>query len=829
MESNAQTVVIGAGIVGCSTAYHLAELGVTDVLVLEQGPLFATGGSSSHAPGLVFQTNPAQLLSQLAAYTVERLTSDEIDGKPCFHQVGGIEVATTPERWDDLKRKLGLAKAWHIEADLIGPGEVHALIPEVDPARIHGGLYTPTDGIAKPVRAAEAMARAAQARGVRFLANTRVTGFDISDGRVRAVQTTRGPVEVERVLCCAGIWGPAVGALAGVSVPAQPLAHQYAVTTPLPGLTGTAVAGAEVDRPILRHQDRSMYFRQIHDRYGVGSYQHRTIPVRAEQIAVSTAGSGTEAPSEGGAWKGMPSVHPFTAEDFAGPWRDATRLLPELGHTQISEGMNGLFLFTSDGMPVLGPSLEVDNFWLAEAVWITHGGGVGRAVAEWMVDGVPSMDLRAADVRRFESFAHSPSYVGQRGAQSFREVYDIIHPQQPPEQARPLRTSPFYLRQRELGGVFLEANGWERPHWFEVNSYLLQGREIAEPGPWAGRYFSPIIGAEHQVTRERGGLYDMTSLARAEVTGRGALDLLQRLTTNQLDRPPGYVTYTLMLEHTGGIRADITVARLSGDTFQVGLNGRRDIAWLSHHADETTSVRDITGGTCCIGLWGPRARDVLAPLASTDISNEAFRFFRAKQFFVAEIPVTALRLSYVGELGWEIYTSAEFGLRLWDLLSSAAAEHGVVPAGRGAFNGMRIEKGYRAWGTDMWSLHDPDEAGLGFAVKPDKGDFIGRDALLRRRERPVRRRLRCLTVDDGTVLLGSESVSAADDPDRGVVGFTTSTGYGHSVGASLAYAWLPAELAAEGTRLEVSYFDRRHPATVVADPLLDPEMTRMRR
>ncbi|SFB28744.1 dimethylglycine oxidase [Amycolatopsis marina] len=826
MDSSAQTVVIGAGIVGCSTAYHLAELGITDVLVLEQGPLFATGGSSSHAPGLVFQINPAQLLSQLAAYTVERFTTDQVDGKPCFHQVGGIEVATTPQRWQDLKRKLGLAQAWGIDADLIGPADVHARIPQIDPGRIHGGLYTPTDGIAKPVRAAEAMARAAQARGVRFQADTRVTGFELDHGRVRAVLTTRGPVAVERVLCCAGIWGPAVAALAGVSVPAQPLAHQYAVTTALPGLKDPAMAEAEVTQPILRHQDRSMYFRQIHDRYGIGSYQHRVMPVRAERIAVSTPGTGTEAPSEGGAWKGMPSVLPFTAEDFAEPWHDAVRLLPHLGDTQISEGMNGLFLFTADGMPLLGPSREVDNFWLAEAVWITHGGGVGRAVAEWMAEGVPSMDLRSADVRRFEDFAHSPSYVSTRGAQSFREVYDIIHPQQPPEQPRPLRTSPFYPRQRELGGVFLEANGWERPHWYKTNSALTEGRTIAEPGPWAGRYHSPVVAAEHLATRERGGLFDMTSLARAEVSGTGALNLLQRLTTNQLDRPPGYVTYTLMLEPTGGIRADITVARLSRDTFQVGLNGRRDIAWLRAHADETTFVRDITGGTCCIGLWGPRARDVLGPLASADVSNEEFRFFRAKKFFVAEVPVTALRLSYVGELGWEIYTGAEFGLRLWDLLSTAAAEQGVIPAGRGAFNGMRIEKGYRAWGTDMWSLHDPDEAGVGFAVKPDKGAFIGRDALLRRREQPVRRRLRCLTIDDGTVLLGSEAVFAPTHP--GVVGFTTSAAYGHSVGASLAYAWLPADLATEGTRLEVSYFDQRHPATVVADPVLDPDMTRMR-
>ncbi|MDA3646804.1 FAD-dependent oxidoreductase [Saccharopolyspora indica] len=820
MDSSAQVLLIGAGIVGCSTAHHLARLGVTDVLVVEQGPLFATGGSSSHAPGLVFQTNPSESMSRLATRTVETYAGLELDGLPCYHQVGGIEVAATPERWDDLKRKLGLATAWGIRGELLDPRQVQELIPQLDPTRIHGGLHVPTDGIAKPVRAAEAMAREAMRRGVRFAADTEVTGFDVRGGEVRTVRTTRGDVAVQTVLCCAGIWGPKIGGLAGVSIPVQPLAHQYAVTGPVPGLAG---ARGEVEQPILRHQDRSMYFRQIHDRCGIGSYRHRAIPVDGNDI-LPTSTDGAEAPSEGGGWKGMASVQPFTAEDFAGPWDEARALLPALRRTEIAEGMNGLFLFTADGMPVLGPSNEIGNFWVAEAVWITHAGGVGEMMAQWLTGRVPEIDLRQADLRRFEDFAHSPSYVAERGAQSFREVYDIIHPQQPPEHPRPLRTSPFHDRQRELGAVFLEANGWERPHWYESNKSLVDGRDIVQPGPWAGRYWSPIVGAEHQATRERVAMYDMTSLARAEVTGRGALDLLQRLTTNQLDRPPGYVTYTLLLEPTAGIRADITVARLGRDTFQVGCNGPRDIAWLRGHADETAQVRDITGGTCCIGLWGPRARDVLAALADRDVSNQAFRFFRAKRLRVREVPVVALRLSYVGELGWELYTSAEFGRRLWDLLAEAGAEHGVFPGGRGAFNGLRLEKGYRAWGADVWSSHDPDEAGLGFAVKTDKGDFIGRDALLRRRESPPRRRLCCLTIDDGTVLTGSEPVFAGGAP----VGFTTSAGYGYSTGASLAYAWLPAELSRPGTSVQVSYFDQRHPATVAADPVFDPEMTRMR-
>ncbi len=827
MDASAQVLVIGAGIVGTSTAYQLALRGCTDVLVVDQGPLPATGGSSSHAPGLVFQTNASQTMTQLAASTVEQLRSDELAGEvgaPCFYPVGGIEVATTKARWDDLHRKHGLATAWGVAAQLLTPAEVTARIPQLDAGRIHGGLHVASDGIAKPVRAVEAMARRARRLGVRFHGYTEVTGLDVVGGRVRSVRTSRGVIAVDTVLCCAGIWGPRLGRLAGVSIPVQPLAHQYVVTTPVPGFADPA---GEVAEPILRHQDRSMYFRQIHDRYGIGSYQHRPMPVDADDLAATAAqGDGLEAPAAGGGWTGMASVQPFTPDDFKQAWADASDLLPALHHAELAEGMNGLFLFTADGMPVLGPSAEVPNFWTAEAVWITHAPGVGKAMAEWLVDGRPGIDLRAADGRRFERFAHSPAYVSARSQQSFREVYNIIHPQQPPEQPRPLRTSPFYARQRQLGAVFLEANGWERPHWYQANAHLADGRALPAPGQWAGRYVPPVVGAEHQITRERVACYDMTPLPRAEVTGPGALGLLQRLTTGELDRAPGYVSYTLMLDATGRIRSDVTVARLAADRFQVGLNGPRDLAWLREHADDRVAVRDATGGSCCIGLWGPRARDVLAPLASADVSHEALRPFRVAEFTVGEVPVTALRLSYVGELGWELYTSAEFGLRLWDLLMTAGAEHGAIAAGRGAFTGLRIEKGYRAWGTDMWSEHTPDEAGLGFAVKPAKGDFLGRSALLRRRERPPARRLRCLTVEDGTVVLGSEPVFGP--AGGGAVGFVTSAAYGYTVGRSLALAWLPAELADEGTAVEIGYFGRRHRATVIPDPAFDPSMQRMR-
>ena len=813
MEASAKVVVVGAAIVGCAVADHLTRLGWDDVVVLDQGPLPATGGSTSHAPGLVFQTNPSKTMCELAQYTVKRYSELRHDGRSCFLPVGGIEVAATPERWQELKRRHGLAASWCLDSELLSSDQVAEKIPILDPEKIHGGLHVPTDGIAKAVWACEAMADEARSRGARFYGDTPVTGIDCAGGRVRAVETPRGRIETELVVSCGGIWGPLIGRMVGVPTPLFPVEHQLAWTTPVPELAGET---DEARHPILRHQDSCMYFRQRGECYGVGSYQHRPMLVAPDDIPKHG-----EAPI-------MPTVLEFTPEDFEPAWRDARELLPALRNVEIDEAMNAMFSFTPDGMPLLGEAREVAGFWVAEAIWITHAAGAGRAVAEWIVDGEPTIDLRECDLGRFEPHVHSPAYVRRRAATAYDEVYDIIHPLQPMEEPRPLRVSPFYPRQRELGAFFLEANGWERPHWYETNMSLVGGREIPSRDAWAARYWSPTVGTEHLATRERVALYDMTSLKRAEVTGTGALGFLQRLTTNELDRPPGYVTYTLMLDERAGIKSDVTVARLAENRFQVGLNGRRDIDWMARHLppDGSVRVRDITGGTCCIGLWGPRARDVVQPLSDDDFSHEGFGFFRARDVFVREVPVAALRLSYVGELGWELYTSAEYGLRLWDLLWEAGQPHGVIAGGRGAFNALRLEKGYRAWGTDMWSEHDPYEAGLDFTVKLGKGDFVGREALERRRGDGPARRLRCVTLDgDGTVVMGKEPVYANGEP----AGFVTSADYGYSLGCGVAYAWLPAELAAEGTRLDIEYFSERHPATVAPDPLFDPEMTRMRR
>ncbi|MCC5477797.1 GcvT family protein [Streptomyces barringtoniae] len=807
-----RVVIIGAGVVGAALADEISARGWTEVTVVDQGPLPATGGSSSHAPGLVFQTNASKTMTELARYTVEKFCSLDVDGKPCFLQVGGLEVATSPERLAELRRRHGWITAWGIEARLLTPDECVEKHPLVDRDKVLGGLLVPTDGLAKAVLAIEAQIRRATGRGVRFLARHEVLDIRQSEGRVTAVVTDQGEIEADIVVCCAGIWGPKIARMVGMNLPLTPLAHQLAWTGPVPALAGQT---EEAVRPILRHQDADLYYRDRYDGLGIGYYGHRPMPVSADDIL-----SVDEAEE-------MPSVLKFTEEDFEDAWTETQSLLPATKEAKVEEGINGLFSFTTDGCPLLGESPDVKGFWVAEAVWVTHSAGVGRAVAEWLVDGYcSSFDLHECDVNRFEPHQLSPEYVLARDCQNFVEVYDIIHPLQPTGDPRPIRTSPFHARQQQHGAFFLEANGWERPQWYEANASLVEGRDIPTPNDWAARYWSPIVGAEAQVTREKVALYDMTALKRLEVSGPGAADFLEGLVTGKVAKSVGSVTYTLLLDHDGGIRSDITVARLARDRFQVGANGNLDLDWFTRHlpADGTVQVRDITAGTCCIGLWGPLAREVLQPLTDADFSNEGLKYFRAKHAYIGSVPVTAMRLSYVGELGWEIYTTADQGQKLWDTLWAAAEPLGGVIAGRGAFNSLRLEKGYRSFGTDMTYEHDPYEAGVGFAVKLDKGDFIGK-AALERRKTDVRRRLSCLTIDDPrAVVMGKEPVY---DGDR-AVGYVTSAAYGYTIGKGIAYAWLPAELAEPGTTVHIGYFDQRVEAVVAEEPLFDPTMSRLR-
>jgi len=823
VRERAQTVIVGAGIVGTSAAFHLAELGVTDVLVLDQGPLFETGGSSSHAPGLVFQTNGSRAMCRIAQDSVRLYEGLELEGEPCWYGVGGIEVATTPERSEELKRRRGYARAFGIEGtELLSPTEVAGRIPLLDPATILGGYLVPTDGIAKAVRIASALASKASARGVAFEGDVRVTGFDLRDGRVHGVRTDRGDVACERVLICAGIWGPTVGAMAGVPIPLVAVQHQLVWTDPIPELAGET---GEVVHPILRHQDRSMYFRHRGDHYAVGNYRHEPI---------ATAQSDLRPP--GGAMQ--PSLMPFTPDDFDVAEAEAGRMLPALAGrmrpADPARSLNGMFSFTPDAGSIVGESTHARGVWVCEAVWVTHAGGMGQQVAEWIANGEPSYDLAEAEANRFYPFQTTPPYVLARGKQQYREVYDILHPLQQPTHPRRLRLSPWYARQEALGAEFFTGAGWERPQWYRANEALVPP-DAAWAGRtgWAAMNWSPAVGAEHLATRERVALFDITAFAKLDVAGADACAFLERISANRIDRPVGTIVYTAMLTPSGGIRCDLTVTRKADDLFRVvtgGGSGQHDLAWLRaqvRNGDRVT-ITERTGSLFAVGLWGPRARDVLAAVTDEDVSNEAFPYLSARYVNVGEVgPVWAQRISYAGELGWELYGQIAMGDRAWELLWDAGLEHGIVAAGGGAFDSLRLEKGYRLWGQDLDTEHDPFEAGLGFAVRLEKGDFQGRAALERRLAHGTGRRLTCLTLDDPAhVVLGKEPIV---EPDTGrVAGYVTSAGYGYSVGRAIAYGYLPTELAAEGTPLAIEWFGEPLAATVTAEPLWDPKGERLR-
>ncbi|MET8853173.1 FAD-dependent oxidoreductase [Amycolatopsis sp. NPDC004625] len=804
-----KVVIIGAGIVGANLADELTARGWTDVTVLDRGPLPRTGGSTSHAPGLVFQTNASKAMTDFARYTVSKLK--ELD---CFLQVGGMEVATTPARWEDLKRKHGWATSWGVPGELIDASECVERWPLLDGSRIFGALYVPTDGLARAAKAVEVLASRATSRGARFLGSTKVTDVRQEGGRVTGVRTDRGDFPADVVVSCAGFWGREIGAMVGMDVPLLPLAHQYVKTGQVAELAGRTTEDVEASLPILRHQDQDLYFREHVDRLGIGSYAHRPMPVDESTLDPTVTETA------------MPSMLPFTEDDFAPSWEQSRLLLPALRQTKVEEGFNGIFSFTPDGQSLVGESADVRGFWLAEAIWVTHSAGIAKAVAQLLVDGHSEVDTHDIDVHRFEEVQLAPSYVSETAQQNFVEVYDILHPLQPKLSPRDLRVTPFHARQRELGAVFLEAGGWERPHWFEANAPLLKKlpHDALPPArdAWSAQFHSPIAAAEAWQTRNGVALYDMTPLKRVEISGPGSLELLQSLTTNQLDKSVGSVTYTLMLDSAGGVRSDVTVARLEPEVFQVGINGTIDVDHFVKHAPAGVRVRDITGGTCCVGVWGPLARDLVQPLSREDFSHAGLKYFRARKARIAGVPVVAMRLSYVGELGWEIYTGADNGLRLWDALWAAGQPLGVIAAGRAAFNSLRLEKGYRLWGTDMTTEHDPYEAGVDFAVRLAKGDFLGREAI---EGRTPSRRLRCLTIDDGrTVVLGKEPVFVDGVPS----GYVTSAAYGYTVGRPIAYAWLPAS-ADVGSSVEIEYFGRRVAATVAAEPLVDPGMERIRR
>jgi glycine cleavage system aminomethyltransferase T/glycine/D-amino acid oxidase-like deaminating enzyme len=825
LPSEARTVIVGAGCVGCSAAYHLSELGREDIVVVDQGPLFETGGSTSHAPGLVFQTAGSKLMSRMAQYTQELYS--EFDS---FRNCGGIEVAYTPERWDFLKRKRERGQSYGIEdGELLSPSEVEAAIPQLDADAIHGGYHVPTDGRADAVGASEAMAETAMDRGAaEFYGHTTVEDVEVDGGSVSAVVTDQGRIEADEVLLATNIWGPLFGEMVDVDVPLVPCAHQYLVSDELDELAG---AERELEQPILRHQDYSLYFRQHGECYGIGSYDHEPLLVPPEEI---------EDPADA---EEMPSIREFTEEHFyrnTHPDHDkaaydaATELVPALGDCEFDYRINGMFSFTPDGMPILGETEETDGLWWALAIWVTQSGGAGHVVAEWMENGTPRLDgerfdVSGAHIDRFQPHAGAREYASARGAQQYREVYQLVHPRAQPRDHRGLRRSPFHHYQRDLGAEFYDSGGWEVPQWYECNEALLDEYDVPDREGWRGEHWSKAQGVEHQAVRDRVAMVDMTTFTGIEVTGEGAEAFLQGLLTNDVDVSVGRMRYTAMLNEDGGMLADLTLARLGEERFLLTTGGGSSATlhsrWVRERApdDGSVAVRVRDSDTTGIGVFGPESRATLSSLVEADLSNDRFPFYTARETYLRGIPVTMLRLSYAGELGWEVYAPAEYGEALWEAIWEAGQDHGVVPMGWQALDSTSMEKGFRLWGTDVTPEYTPFEANIGFAVDMDT-DFVGKAALERQQEAGVDRRLVPVTLDEPGEVVATGQPIVADDE---VVAYTARADYGYTIDAGIAYAYLPTAYAEPGCAVEIRYEGEAYPATVRDEPLFDAERTKM--
>ncbi|MBI3456322.1 MAG: FAD-dependent oxidoreductase [Candidatus Rokubacteria bacterium] len=835
LPGSARVVVIGAGIVGNSLAYHLARLGWKDIVLLDKGPLPSPGGSTGHASNFIY---PVDHSKEMTAFTQESVR--QYRALDVFTQSGGVEVARTKERLEELKRRLTSAKAWGEPAELLTPAEVKQRVPFINPKIILGGFYCSGVGVVDSLRAGTLMRERAQAEGaLRVFANTEIVGIDVAKGRVRGVRTSRGDIRADVVAICCGVWSPRLARMAGASIPLSPAIHQMIDVGPVPLFAKTA---GEIEYPIIRDMDTNMYERQHGAELEIGSYAHRPILVDPDDIPSLEASALS------------PTQLPFTKDDFDPQMEQALELMPDILADEsvgIRLAINGLLSLTPDGSPILGESPEVRGLWAAAAIWIKEAPGIARTVAEWMTSGVPEIDPHSSDIARFYPHGRTRAHIHARTAEGYNKTYGIVHPAEQWASNRNVRLSPFDARERELGAVFFETAGWERPHWYESNRTLLEqygDRARPRPAEWDARWWSPLVNAEHLAMRDRVGMVDLSAFAVFDASGSGALDYTQRLAVNQIDVPVGRVVYTPLLNEHGGMKADLTVMRLGDGHFRVvtgGGLGMVDKKWFVDHLppDGSVQLHDVTSAWCTVGVWGPRARDLVQAVTDDDVSHAGFPFATCREITIGPVRTLASRISYVGELGWELYAPMEQGERLWDVLWEAGQAYGVVPVGIGVYGTTgRLEKGYRAYGNELEQEYDLVEAGLARpTVKPQA--FIGKEAYLAQRAEPPAAVLCTLTVDDHRsasgvprYMLGREPILAPDGAPlvdrKGRRSYVTSAGSGPSVGKYILMGYLPPEYARVGTRLAVEYFAERYPVTVAvvgSTPLFDPENTRMKR
>lgn len=807
MESRARVAIIGGGIGGVSLAYHLAELGWTDVVVLEKGEL--ASGSTWHAAGLCTHFNASRNLTRLLAESIALYRRLEAEGRPTgFREVGSVRLASAPDRMDEYRHALGRARVLGLPFELVDRDRIRELCPLLELDDVLGGLWIPTDGYVDPSSVTNALAGLARERGARIERRTRVRALRPRPGGGWDVETDRGDLEAGIVVNAAGMWARQVGRMAGVELPIVPLSHHYLVTDAVPEL-----AGFPREIPVIRDPERSFYLRAEGEGLLVG-------PFEPEAAAWAV---------DGVPWDFEQRLLPEDLPRIEGVLELAAERAPALRTAGIRRIVNGPDGYTPDGRCLMGwvPGVR-DLFVLAgfSIFGIVFGGGAGRYAAEWIVEGQPSLDLWEVDVRRFGPYAATEPYLVPKALDVYGHEYAIHYPHQERPAGRPVKTDPLYDRLRERGAVMGFRFGWERPLWFAP-----AGVEPADELTFRTPNWLEHVAAECRAVRERVGVLDQTSFAKYELSGPGARELLDRLCANRLPDRDGRIVVTQMLDDAGGIQCDLTITRLAEDRWYVvsaAATEVHDLDWISRHLPEDGSVRleNVTGRIGVLTLAGPRSRELLARLTEADLSNEAFPYMSARWIRVASAPeVLALRISYEGELGWELHLPIEHLRSAYDALVEAGEPLGLADFGYRALESLRMEKGYRLWGADIGPEFTPLEAGLERFVAFDKGGFIGREALLRQREEGIRRTLACLVVET------ADALPHSDEPvlqGERVVGYVACAERGHVVGATIAHAYLPVELGRTGTRLEVEILGERRPAEVVTSPLYDPAGERLR-
>jgi len=767
LPTHAQIVVIGGGIIGCSTAYHLARDHNAQVVLLEQGQL--TSGSTWHAAGLVGQLRSSASITQVLKYSVDLYTTLEAETGLAtgWKQNGGLRLACNDERWTEIKRQATTAHSFGMEMALLDPREAQDLWPVMDVSDVVGAAFLPSDGQASPSDITQSLAKGARMHGVRIFEGVRVTGITVKEGAVEAVQTDQGQIICEKLVNCAGLWAKEVGRLAGVSVPLQAMQHQYIVTEPIKGVSS--------DLPTLRDPDRLIYFKEEVGGLVMGGYE-------ANPIAWAS--------------NGVPDNFQFQLleddwDHFEPLMEQALERVPALETAGIKTMTNGPESFTPDGTYIMGEAPGLRNFFVGagfNAFGIAAGGGAGWTLAEWVISGEQPLDLWSVDIRRFSGLHQDDEWVEKRTGEAYAKHYTMAWPHEEYLSGRPRIVSPLYDRLVELNASFGAKLGWERPNWFAPT-----GTKPQDEYSFGRQNWFDAVAAEHEACRKAAAVFDQSSFAKFEVSGADAELALNWICANNIARPPHHLTYTQMLNSRGGIECDLTVARMNDNLFYIvtGTGFRtHDFAWIKDHIKPELDVnlRDVTEDFGTLSLMGPRARDIFKRITSDDVSSGAFKFGQVRTITILGHKVRALRITYVGELGWELHMPIEATRDIFDKLMAAGKEFGIKPAGYRAIDTLRMEKGYRAWGVDITPNETPDQAGLGWAVKMKSNvAFLGREAIEEQRRQPLAKRLVCFTLDDENVTLqGRETILRNGQP----VGWLTSGNWGHTIGKNIGYGYI---------------------------------------